>query len=294
MAPHPRVADFYDRHPISLEQVLSALGERGKGAGSLDAEDLFPWDQDHYGGLEAVAALARRADVRPGSLVLDLCSGLGGPARFLAGRLGARLVGLELHRGRVSGAARLTRLVRLDRVVRFTRGDAQSLPFRAGVFAAVVSQEALLHVPDKARTLGECARVLVPGGRLAFTDWVARPKLGDGERQRLEEWMAAVTLQSVEGYRALMGRAGFAAIESEDLSDVWITILRDRLAMYRGLRKHTVARLGQARYDEYNQLYEFFVDLIVAGKLGGARFSGRADRGVVSGPGPRGFEPTSA
>jgi len=48
--------------------------------------------------------------------------------------------------------------------------------------------------------------------------------------------------------------------------------------VYRGLRARTVARFGQARYDEYNQLYEFFVGLVEAGKLGGARFSGAAGR----------------
>jgi SAM-dependent methyltransferase len=293
MADDRRVADFYDRHPISLEQVLDELGKRGKGLGNLDAEDLFPWDQDHYGGLEAVETLARRADIRAGSLVLDLCSGLGGPARFLARRRGARLVGIELHQGRVRGSARLTRMVRLDGLVRFARADAQALPFRAGAFAAVVSQEALLHVPDKGRALAECARVLAPGGRIAFTDWVARPRLGDGERRRLTEWMAAVTLQSVDGYRAKLGRAGFAAIEWEDLSDAWIALLKGRLRMYRGLREHTVARLGQSRYDEYNQLYEFFVDLVVTGKLGGARFTARADRGGAAGLGLGGSAPTS-
>jgi ubiquinone/menaquinone biosynthesis C-methylase UbiE len=231
--------------------------------------------------------------VGAGSLVLDLCSGLGGPARFLAQRRGARLVGIELHQGRVLGSARLTRLVRLDGLVRFARGDAQALPFRAGAFTAVVSQEALLHVPDKGEALGECARVLRPGGRLAFTDWVARPRLEDGERRRLSEWMAAVTLQTIEGYRTLLGRAGFTTLESEDLSDAWIAILRERLRMYRGLREHTVARLGQARSDEYNQLYEFFVGLVVAGKLGGARFTARADRGDGGGLGLRGSAPRS-
>jgi len=281
MSERPRVIDFYDRHPISEAQVLSELSRQGKAPGHVQAEDLFAWDQDHYGGLEAVEALARRADIRAGALVLDLCSGLGGPARFLARRLGARLVGVELHQGRAGAAARLTRMVRLGGLVRFARGDAQALPFRPHTFTAVVSQEALLHVPDKARALGECARVLVPGGRLAFTDWIARPRLEDGERRRLEGWMAAITLQSIEGYRALLGRAGFAAVESEDLSEAWVAILQERLRMYRGLRRDTVARLGQARYDEYNQLYEFFVGLVAAGKLGGARFSATADRGAV-------------
>ena len=272
----PSVVDFYNRHPISEGQVVDALRRQGKDLERLQPEDLYELDQDHYGGLEAVEALARRARIDATSRVLDVCAGLAGPARFIARRWGARVTGIDLNPERAAGARRLTARVGLARLVRMVRGDAQSLPFEAQVFTAVVSQEGLLHVPDKGRVLAECGRVLLSGGRIAFSDWIATPRLADRERQRLEEWMAAVTLQSIDGYRALLARAGFGAIDAEDLSAEWIGILRRRLEMYRGLRADTVARLGQARYDEYEQLYAFFVGLVEAGKLGGARFSATA------------------
>ena len=277
------VSDFYDRHPISEAQVLAALRRRrGALAGTpLTADDLFEFDQDHYGGLAAVEALARRAGIGPGHRVLDVCAGLAGPARFLAARFGARVTALDLNAGRCTGGARLSRLVGLETRVRPVRGDAQALPFRGGAFDAAISQEGLLHIPDKAAVLAECARVLVRGGRLAFSDWIATSRLDDGERRRLTVWMAAVNVQSIPGYRALLARAGFAGIEAEDLSGEWIGILRERFAMYRSLRADTVARLGEARYEEYCQLYGFFVGLVEAGKLGGARFSARADRGFA-------------
>jgi ubiquinone/menaquinone biosynthesis C-methylase UbiE len=270
-----RVSDFYDRHPISEAQVLAAARRR-RGAladGPLAADDLFDFDQDHYGGLAAVDALARLAAIGARTRVLDLCAGLGGPARFLASRRGCHVVAVELNAGRATGAARLTRLVRLQTRVRVVRGDATALPFPAARFEACVSQEALLHIDDKAAVLAEAHRVLVPGGRLAFTDWVARPTLGDGERRRLHEWMAATTLQGLDGYRTLLGAAGFGAVSVEDLADEWRTILRARLQMFRAMREETIARLGEQRYREYDQLYAFFVGLIEAGKLGGGRFS---------------------
>lgn len=271
--------DFYDRHPINEAQVLESARARSAAAGGpLEPEDLWAWDQDHYGGLGAVETLARRAGIRPGMTVLDVCAGLGGPARFLAHRFGVRVTGVDLTHSRCVAGARLTGLVRLGPLVRLLRADAQVLPFRAGAFDAAVSQEGLLHVPDKAAVLGECARVLRPGARLAFSDWIAHPRLEANERRRLDTWMAAVTLQSIGGYRELLARAGFAAVEAEDLSAEWIGILRERLRMYRALREQTVARFGPARYDEYNQLYAFFVGLVEAGKLGGGRFSGTADR----------------
>jgi len=276
--PAPDVVDFYDRHPINETQVLASARDGTAGLRALGPEDLWRWDQDHYGGLAAVEALAQRAAIAPGMAVLDVCAGLGGPARFLAHRFGARVTGVDLTHSRCAAGARLTALVRLGPLVRHVRGDAQVLPFRSRSFDAVVSQEGLLHVPDKAAVLAECARVLRPGARLAFSDWIARPRLEDNERRRLSEWMAAVALQSIDGYRTRLARAGFDGIVAEDLSGEWIAILQERLRMYRGLREQTVARLGQARYDEYNQLYGFFVGLVEAGKLGGARLSAAAGR----------------
>jgi len=269
------VTDFYDRHPISEAQVLAALRRRlgALSTAPLRADDLFDFDQDHYGGLASVDALARLAGIRASTRVLDLCAGLGGPARFVASRRGCAVVAVELNPGRASGAARLTRLVGLGKQVRVVRGDARALPFAAGRFEAVISQEALLHIGDKAGVLGEIHRVLAPGGRLAFSDWIARPALGDGERRRLSEWMAAVTLQTLDGYRGLIGATGFRAVAAEDLTDEWRAILRERLQMFRAMRDDTVARLGERRYQEYDQLYAFFVGLIEAGKLGGGRFS---------------------
>ncbi|HEU5319420.1 MAG TPA: methyltransferase domain-containing protein, partial [Methylomirabilota bacterium] len=240
------VVEFYDRHPISAAQVLAAA-RRQRGGAALRAEDLFPFDQDHYGGLAAVDALARLAGIGPHSRILDVCAGLGGPARFLASRRGCRVVALELNAGRAEGAARLSRLVGLGPSVRVVRGDAAALPFGAGRFDACLSQEALLHVADKAAVLQGAHRVLVPGGRLVFTDWIARPRLGDAARRRLQAWMAATTLQSLDGYRALLGRAGFTAVEAEDLSDEWRPLLQERLRMFRAMGPDTIARLGEAR-----------------------------------------------
>jgi sarcosine/dimethylglycine N-methyltransferase len=265
------VVDFYDRHPINERDVVGAVSRRRGTLAGLTPEDLFDFDQDHYGGLAAVDQLARRAFIEPTSRVLDVCAGLGGPARFLATRLGCRVVGVELNAGRAAGAARLTRLVGLERRVRVVRGDATALPLAGSGFDICMSQEGFLHIENKAGVLAECRRVLIPGGRLAFTDWIAGPRLGDLERQRLGDWMAAVTLQTLDSYRLLLGRAGFAAIETEDLTDAWRPILATRRLTHRALRPATIARFGQAWADEYEQIFDVFVTLVEAGKLGGGR-----------------------
>ena len=269
----PALEAFYDDHPITAEQVLASARERGRGIGApLRADDLFDFDQDHYGGIGAVDVIATRAGIEAGSRVLDVCAGLGGPARFLASRRGCRVLAVELHPARARGAQRLTALVGLADRVRVVRGDATRLPVRSRSCDACISQEALLHIDDKAAVLRECRRALVSGARIAFTDWVARPRLGDGERRRLREWMHATTLQTVSGYRELLGGAGFGDIQAEDLSDEWREVLRRRLAMYTGMRGAHVRQVGEDRYDAFLRVYTFFARLVEGGKLGGGRF----------------------
>ncbi|HEY3066068.1 MAG TPA: class I SAM-dependent methyltransferase [Methylomirabilota bacterium] len=266
---------FYDDHPISETHVLDAVR---RGRGGLDtpvtADDLSAFDQDHYGGLAAVETLAHRARIRRGARVLDVGAGLGGPARFLAGGRGCHVVALELHAGRAGAARRLSRLCRLDRLVHVVRGDATRLPFADGGFDACVSQEAFMHIADKAAVLAGCRRVLVTGGRLAFTDWIAHARLADGERRRLREWMAGTAVETLDGYRTLLGRAGFTALDVEDITDEWRPVLRTRHGMYRRLRAATIAKVGAARFHAYDALYTFLIDLVEDGKLGGGRFSG--------------------
>lgn len=273
----PHVLDFYDRHPISADQILAKLAETRGALAAVAASDLYPFDQDHYGGLEANAALAARAGLAPGAVVLDMCAGLGGPARWLASERGCRVVGLELNGGRAAGAARLNRLVGLEGAVSFVRGDVVRVPFRAGTFDAVWSQEAFLHVADKPALLACARRVLRPSGRLAFTDWLAGPGLSDDDRETMWRGIAARTIVPQERYLVALREAGFVRVAFEDVSPQWIPILQERLSMYRGLRDD--ARRGTPGQDPhagYVAFYERFVSLVECGALGGGRFVAEA------------------
>lgn len=278
------VLAFYDRHPISAADVLLRIKEQRGSLERLKPEDAFPFDQDHYGGLAANDDLAVAAGIRTDDLVLDLCCGLGGPARYQAQTRRCRVVGVDRHEGRIKGAADLTRRVNLARRVRFVRGDAQALPFAAESFDAVLSQEALLHVPDKGKALAEAFRVLKPGGRLAFTDWIAGGGLAEEDRALMWSGVAAHSVQTINQYLALLRAAGFGEVRVVNLSALWVPVLKERLAMYRRLREETCIRTGIDSQAEYCAFYEAFVGLVEKGALGGARFAG-------SKPGARVFRP---
>jgi sarcosine/dimethylglycine N-methyltransferase len=264
--------DFYDRHPISAQIILAKLEAARGTLDGLQPEDLFAHDQDHYGGLAANDALALAARIGLGSEVVDLCAGLGGPARYLAHRYGADVTGIELTPARVAGAAELSRRVGLDSQVRVLEGDVTSLRLPDAGYDAVVSQEALLHVPDIARAFIEAYRVLRPGGRIAFTNWVVHEPLSDAQRQLLWDGMAAASLLGIDEHRELLRAAGFEVEAVEDETAAWGAILAERLRMYEKLRGEAEAAGAPSGHDDFYKSYVLFVDLVQRKAMGGARF----------------------
>jgi sarcosine/dimethylglycine N-methyltransferase len=265
--------DFYDRHPISAQIILAKLEAARGTLEGLQPEDLFAHDQDHYGGLAANDALANCARIGLGSEVVDLCAGLGGPARYFAHRYGADVTGIELTPARVAGAAELSRRVGLDQLVRVLEGNVMDLPLPDAGYDAVVSQEALLHVPDIARAFTEAYRVLRPGGRIAFTNWVVHRQLMDTQRRLLWDGMAAATLISTERHAELLRDAGFEIEAVEDETEAWGVILAERLRMYEKLRGEAQAAGTPSGHDDFYKSYVLFVDLVQRKAMGGARFT---------------------
>jgi sarcosine/dimethylglycine N-methyltransferase len=265
--------DFYERHPISAQIILNKLAAVRGTLDGLRPDELFPHDQDHYGGTAANDALAKCAHIGSGTKVVDLCAGLGGPARYLAHCYGAFVIGVELTPARVAGALELTRRVGLDKQVEVIEGNVTGLPLPDESQDAVVSQEALFHVPDLARALGEAHRVLRPGGRLAFTDWIAHEPLSAADEQLLWDGMAAATLINIDRHVELLRGAGFEIESIEDETDRWGIILAERLRMYQKLRGEAEQAGAPAGHDDFYKSYVLFVSLVQQRIMGGARFS---------------------
>lgn len=262
---------FYDRHPISCEIILAKLRASRGHLNGLRPDDLFPYDQDHYGGLAATDELARNARITKGSRVADFCAGLGGTVRYLAFKYGADVTGIELTPSRVAGAEELTRQVGLQDNARVIEGNVMSVPLDDTTMDAVVSQEAFCHVPDPRQALSEAFRILRDEGRLAFTDWIANEPLSTDDAKLMWDGMAIQPLRSIPEYRHLVESVGFKDIRAVDLTTEWAPILRERLAMYQRLREEARQAGTPMGHDAFHESYVRFVDLIQQHKLGGVR-----------------------
>ena len=263
---------FYNTHPISESQVLDKLAQTGADTSILTVELLQHHDQDHFGGLAATDALARHAKINESTHVLDLCCGLGGPARYLAYHHGCRVTGVDMNTDRLAGAVRLTERTKLQDRVLFHHANALQTGLADETFDVIVSQEAFCHIPNKKTLIAECVRLLKPGGRIVYTDILARNSMTNEIRSRLENEMVFSELSTLEQYCHLLEEKSCQVVEVEDLSDDWAQILIDRLAMYRSLKEQTVSSFGLAHFQKWDRTYSFFVDLYRSGELGGGRF----------------------
>ena len=161
--------------PSSSTPSCKRLRSAGLDPDRLDIDDLAPLDEFHALGRAATLALAELSGLTATDRVLDVGAGIGGPARFLAARYGARVTALDATQRFCAVAELLTRGAGLADRVQVVHGDARRMPFADGEFDLVWTQAMMQNVAEKGQLIAELVRVLAPGGRLALFELVAGP-----------------------------------------------------------------------------------------------------------------------
>src|SRR5262245_65556772 len=130
------------------------------------------WERAAEYYVDAFAPLTRQTaeplldavGARAGTRLLDVACGPGFITAAAATR-GATVTGLDF------AAAMIAFAQRMHPAVSFRIGDAQNLPFDEASLDAVVMNFGLLHLARPDQAIADARRVLVPGGRYAFTIW---------------------------------------------------------------------------------------------------------------------------
>jgi protein-L-isoaspartate O-methyltransferase len=115
-----------------LAPIRAGLTQMGLDPDKVEPDVLKPVDEFHIGGAEATAALLGKLDIRPDMDVLDIGSGIGGPARTIAGQYGCRVTGVDLTPHFVETARALSAMTGMADRVRFEVGSAVALPVLIG------------------------------------------------------------------------------------------------------------------------------------------------------------------
>jgi SAM-dependent methyltransferase len=196
--------------------ILDALIAMGKDPDRLAIEDLAPVDEFHIGGRAATAEFFEKLGLKAGMHVLDIGSGLGGPARFAARALGCQVTGIDLTPEYVEVANALARRVGLDKQVRYVRGSAVDLPFPDASFDAAYMLHVGMNIEDKAKLMGEVRRVLKAGAPFGIYDVM---RTGDGDLAFPVPWARSLKTSFVVrpgAYHRRLDCAGFDLLHERD------------------------------------------------------------------------------
>jgi ubiquinone/menaquinone biosynthesis C-methylase UbiE len=187
-----------------------------------NAPQLYERETVHTLGRPLAERMFAHVSLHTGDRVLDMACGTGIVTRVAIQRYGdlGHVVGVDLNAGMLDVARAHTPATHVP--IEWRQGDVCALPFPDGSFEVVLCQQGLQFVPNLLVALREMRRVLVPGGRLAFTvfseipayyaalaDALARHVSADAATSCLSRY----TLREATTLRQLVEDAGFGAIE---------------------------------------------------------------------------------
>lgn len=198
----------------------------------------------HPGGLDITRELAELCNIGKDTLVLDVASGTGESACYLAENLGARVVGIDISDYMIERAEEKAKQRNLG--LEFKKGDAHQLPFGDNTFDAVIS-ECTTCVLNKEKAIREMVRVVIKDGYVGIHDICWKEDTPEQMKKRLAE-IEGESPETLDGWKALFEKAGLIDVEAVDrahLIPTWMKGVRKKLGLIGQLKIFLkIARIG--------------------------------------------------
>jgi len=179
--------------------------------------ELVMGEQIHIGGFASSMDLAGKAGIAPASRGVDLCCCNGAGMRFLVRfRQVRHMTGVDATGRVVSLGRQRCKDEGLAGQIEFVQADACDTKLPAGRVDFVWGEDAWCYVVDKPALIAEAARLVKPGGAIAFTDWIEGPAgLDDRQAERFLRFMKFPNIQDLGGYRRLLADNGCEVVLAE-------------------------------------------------------------------------------
>ncbi len=238
--------------------------------------EMLMGEQIHVGGENETKILAEKAGIDKETILLDVCSALGGAARYLARTIGCKVTGLDATQKMIDEAIKRTQKEPFSDFIDYKLGNALDMPFKSETFDVVWGQDAWCYVTDKVRLINEAYRVLKPEGLIAFTDWLQTSNMTEKDWIDLNSFMAFPYMETLNGYEEILTKSGFKILEKEDLSPdfaknchLYQTMLREEL------KGSILSNYGLEMFNAADQGLGLWVNAADKGEVGRGRIIAR-------------------
>ncbi len=219
-------------------------------------------------GPENVRRIVAGLDLRD-KRVLDIGSGIGGPALILAGELGARVVGIDLEGPLVARARAYAEAAGLGERIEFRQVAPGSLDFGDESFDVVYSSGVFTQVDDKLGMFKEVFRVLKPGGIFTCYDWMK------GETPYSEDmhyWFKleglTYAMETLEAHGRILEEAGFTDIALEDDRQAYRELCHREYDQMQGpLKDRMIEMLGREQQEHFLENWRAMVVVLDKGEV---------------------------
>ena len=253
-------------------RIYNELKELGKNdTEPLLVEELTNFDQLHYHGTEAVDFSIKKLGIDSNMTILEIGSGIGGPARYIANETGATVIALELQSDQNEIALDLTERCGLSKNVKHICGDFLTHDWEGKKFDAIVSWLTLYHIFERKILLQKCFDSLKPGGFFYAEDLFSRKPFNKEELSELLKNIYGNYLPDIQTYKSEIEKIGFNLIFCQDMSDEWTKFTRNRYLSYNQQKDRHLRVHGEDIYNSINSFYSFINRYFAKGKLGGIR-----------------------
>jgi len=243
-----------------------------------DFARLLLGESFHPGGLRLTARLGERLELGPEKRVLDVASGKGESAIFLAQRFGCEVAGIDFGVENVEEACARAASAGLAHLASFRQGDAERIEFPDSSFDAVICECAFCTFPDKSAAASEFSRALRPGGRVGLSDLTRSGPLPP-ELNGLLAWVACIAdARPIAEYVAYLTGAGLGDVEVEAHDEALAEMVRDIQGKLLGaelMSKLKKLEVGGVDFAQAKALARAATDAVRAGTLGYAVIVGQ-------------------
>ena len=235
----------------AVDLYNNVYGDFGSRAEAAVRRDAFGEDMGQSSWLTATEWLrfADQVQVREHSHVLEVGSGSGGPAVYLATARGCQVTGIDINEHGVRNGERLAVAQGVaDRVTFQTADASKPLPFPTATFDAVLSNDAMCHLSNRLEVLRDWHRVLRPQGRMLFTDAMVITGLVSQEELAVRSSIGFYLFLPPGENERLIARAGFTLLATDDVTASAEMIAQRWHAAREHHRRELVEREGDANF----------------------------------------------